>query len=526
MESRNLKNQLYKDRFIIMFIFIVNVVLHGKHAFTLNYLFDTDDALYTRLTTLNWLEIGRQGAVLTKRLFGTLWYNPYLTGIIGILFFSLWQYLIICLLRKAGKKQNNTSLYVFAAVLSASPVWAYQFYFSLQWIEVTWAMLLLVFVELLCYNMFEKEKWYHAGVFKKAVFFIAEVILLVWAFCTYQALVGMFIAICASLYLLSITEIYIDKDNFRDYFLRGVWLAAIFGTAFLINNIITNLYFSTSDYLMAQNVWGTWDTSEIIRQLNMYFKYSYSGKEIHYSWMMGFGTAGVLIIFMGVLFSKKFNHAYKALYSISVLITITSVHFLNIYCGRATAIRSQIVYPYIMAFLVFYMFYFVCNIKNKCLNALKYILVFALFIGAFRQAGNTLRLYYTDDVKCRVDMEIMDDVVDEIHKLGLGYMPKNQVVFLGNLHPKLNESCYDINPSEYSFFDWSLGVSCWRRVNEQPARLVRMINSHLGFRYVQADWTTIEHAGEISMDMPCYPDDGFVQLKEDLIIVKMGNYYK
>ncbi len=86
-----------------------------------------------------------------------------------------------------------------------------------------------------------------------------------------------------------------------------------------------------------------------------------------------------------------------------------------------------------------------------------------------------MRLYYTDDV------------VDEIHKSGWGYTPQNQVVFVGNLHPKLNESCYDINPSEYSAFDWSLGVSRWQRVNEQPIRLVRMINSHLGFQYVRAD---------------------------------------
>ncbi len=75
--------------------------------------------------------------------------------------------------------------------------------------------------------------------------------------------------------------------------------------------------------------------------------------------------------------------------------------------------------------------------------------MFALFIGGFCQAGNTLRLYYTDDV------------ADEI--------------------------CYDINPSEYSAFDWSLGVSRWRRANKQPTRLVRMVNSHLGFQYVRAD---------------------------------------
>ncbi len=65
-------------------------------------------------------------------------------------------------------------------------------------------------------------------------------------------------------------------------------------------------------------------------------------------------------------------------------------------------------------------------------------------------------------------------------------------------------------------------VSCWRRVNEQPNRLVRMMKEHLGVEYVRADWDRIEYARTIAGDMPCYPDEGYVQLRDDLIIVKMG----
>lgn len=511
------------DRYIIFFIFVLNTILHGKHAFTLNYLFDTDDVLYFGQSTLNWLEIGRQGAVFTKKLFGLLWYNPYFVGIVGIVLFSTLQYLIIRLLSFVGTRMSKQSALVFVAVFATSPIWVYQFYFSVQWIEIVWAMLLLVFVEYLSYILFGMKQWYRRKPFQKFLFFIGETMLLIWAFSTYQAMVGVFITLCASLYLLSLTDISMDKEMVIDYVLRGVWQVVVFGMAYLANNILTQQFFSSSNYVVSQRVWGVWDTSRIMEGLKTYIKYSYMGLDIHYTWLMGLSTIGALIVLLRVMFKKKYILCHKCLFAVAMSVTIISVHLLNIYCGRATAVRSQIAYPFATGFLCFYIIFLMTNRKEKGIAILKYAVLFVLFAGATRQMENTLRLWYTDDVKCRIDMEIMEDVVDEIHELGLGYSPSNQVVFVGNLHPKLNESCYDINPSEYSVFDCSVGVSCWRRVDEQPNRLVRMIQSHLGMEFVRADWDRIVHARDIAGDMPCYPNEGYVQLREDIIIVKMGN---
>ena len=517
------KNRRWNERSIVFFIFALNAILYGKHAFTLNYLYDTDDVLYFAQSTLNWLEIGRQGAVFTKKLFGLLWYNPYFVGVFGIILFSMLQYLMIRLLSLVGTRVNEQSLLVFVSVFATSPIWVYQFYFSVQWIEIVWAMLLLVSVESLSYLMFRNRYWYKRKLFQKFFIFIGETILLIWAFSTYQAMVGVFIALCASMYLLSLIDISMDKEMLMDYVLRGGWQVTVFGVAYLVNSFLTHQFFSASDYVVSQRVWGVWDTARIMEGLKTYFKYSYMGLDIHYSWLMGLGTIGAIIVLFGVMFKKKYTLCHKCLYGVAMAVTIASVHLLNVYCGRATAVRSQIAYPFVLAFLCFYIVFLFSDKKEKGVVIFKYALLFVIFVGVIRQMGNTLRLWYTDDVKCRIDMEIMEDVVDEIQELGLGYSPSNQVVFVGNLHPKLNESCYDINPSEYSVFDCSVGVSCWRRVNEQPNRLVRMIQSHLGMEYVRADWERIEHAREIAGDMPCYPDEGYVQLRDDLIIIKMGN---
>jgi len=42
--------------------FLLMFFEHGKHAFTTNSLFDTDDVIFSRESTLNWLEIGRRRA--------------------------------------------------------------------------------------------------------------------------------------------------------------------------------------------------------------------------------------------------------------------------------------------------------------------------------------------------------------------------------------------------------------------------------------------------------------------------------
>ena len=56
-----------QNQFLCTAIFLFVCLLHGKHAFTTNSLFDTDDVIYFKDSTLNWLEIGRQGNVFTKK---------------------------------------------------------------------------------------------------------------------------------------------------------------------------------------------------------------------------------------------------------------------------------------------------------------------------------------------------------------------------------------------------------------------------------------------------------------------------
>ncbi len=60
------KTSSYAPSFFLVYF------LHGRHAFTIQSLYDTDDVIYSPGSVLNWLEIGRQGNVFTKKVFGLL----------------------------------------------------------------------------------------------------------------------------------------------------------------------------------------------------------------------------------------------------------------------------------------------------------------------------------------------------------------------------------------------------------------------------------------------------------------------
>ena len=96
---------------------------------------------------------------------------------------------------------------------------------------------------------------------------------------------------------------------------------------------------------------------------------------------------------------------------------------------------------------------------------------------------------------------------------------------MGDYSPKLNSGCINTKETVYWLHHLSIATSCWERVNEQPNRLIRIMSDQLGVDYTTSDYETQNHAKEISRDMPAYPADGYVQLREGIVIVKMSDYY-
>ena len=513
-----------QNQFLCTAIFLFVCLLHGKHAFTTNSLFDTDDVIYFKDSTLNWLEIGRQGNVFTKKIFGLLWFNPYFTGALCLVLFSSAVILLCRLFQMAGIGKNRLALWIFAMAFMASPVWVYQFYFTVQWFEIVWALFLKIFIVVMFWMMFLVKDWHRQPKCRMAVLFLLETLLLVWVFSSYQAFVPMFLALCAGVYLAGLSS---DTGSFDagEQLRRIAWMSGVFLAAFISNTVVTSRFFMPDDYLTGQVLWGVWETKEILRQLAVYFVKSHLGMGIAYSWLMGIAAFFAALQVLRVILMKTKDWKYKFLYAASMAVVWLSAHMLTIYAGTVTVIRSQLAYPFVMAFLLLFVLEQTGGRRTKPDDSLKrrgvcLALSFLAAAGIWGQLGDAFRLWYTEDMKDKMDMAVVQKVINQGDQLGLGAEPPLPMVFVGDYSPRINRACIDTNA------DLSIGVSCWERVNEQPNRLVRMIENHFGVSYQRADWEKVYRAREISRDMPSYPKEGYVQVREDLIVIKMSDQYE
>ena len=73
-----------KDRkFLVLFELVLVLFLFGIRMLNLTVSIDTDSFINSPNTTLNWLMIGRWGLVLSKKIFGTMWFNLYIASVMG-----------------------------------------------------------------------------------------------------------------------------------------------------------------------------------------------------------------------------------------------------------------------------------------------------------------------------------------------------------------------------------------------------------------------------------------------------------
>ena len=518
------------NKWMCLCAFMSMALMHGKHAFTTNSLFDTDDVLYhTQNSVLNWLQIGRQGNVLTKKIFGLLWYNPYFVGAVCLILFPAVIILFTYLFYMAGISKNKASLFCFAGIVMTSPIWPYQFYFSVQWFEITWALLLIVLVQLAVWKMFEASEWRRRKKIEILILFLVETLLLTWAYSSYQAFVILYVTISAGTYLISLVNAK-EKFNAQEFGCRLGYLIILFLTSYILNTTITNRYFSTSDYLTRSIAWGNANVEDIINQLKLYLVRCHTGKDVQYSWLMGAGAIFILMEIVFVWIRRKNSFLYKLFFSSAAFTVWLSAHALVIYAGMVPAIRAQLVYPFVLGYQIMFLLWYIRENKMNnflMIDKVKYWGILLLtIVGIWQQAGNTFRLWYTEDMKCKVDSFILQKVNLAIDSLNLGTEAAGYpVAFVGDYSPKLNSGCINTKETVYWLHDLSIGTSSWERVNEQPNRLIRIMSDQLGVDYTTSDYETQNHAKEISRDMPAYPADGYVQLREGIIIVKMSDYY-
>lgn len=316
------------------------LISYKDYAFATDYYVDSEVVINIPGTNYNWLEIGRYGLVLTRKLLGTGWYNPYYTGILMLLFLWLTGISFSYLAGKLFPRLDTSLSTLGSLIFITYPTFTEQYYFHFQSAEIAFGLWISILAMLLFYQ-FVKEQ--------HLLCFILSLPIYILTFAIYQSFIPL--ALCG--YLAIFLAIVLQTDTELSTIKRSIFGSILhFVIAFAISQGINKLCFPASGYLNNQVIW-TSGTSlvESFKGVVTACLRMLTGQGLFY-------TAILLIAVVSAFASFFYFHgmeAYKIILGILSVIGIAITPFiLTLLMGHNTAVRSQFTYSLAAIFLLLF----------------------------------------------------------------------------------------------------------------------------------------------------------------------------
>ncbi len=505
----------YRSRIILMGLFVF--LIHGSKLHSGIIGIDTEDIIHIQGDFYGgWLNTGRQGLYALKWLMNSLCFQPYMAGLFTLVFavlavsafFLLWDNII-------GKCTSIWAWMAGGLLLIAHPVITEQFYFTLQSVEICIGLLMSV-VALYCIGRYKdtmKLRW-----------LVISTCLLVFTFSLYQAFVVIFIFGTVSIMFLNgIRQLQSKTELTVKKILKDITpYVGVFLVAFLINTIVTKLFFSASDYLGGQILWGKFDIMDNFRAIVGHVVKVLTGYEtVHYHF--SFGLLCIFTVCLAMIIGVSFWKVKKKKGTIAVLffyvIALFATPFLmTLVCGGAPAIRSQLVLPLITGFLAYFVISVLEEQKGK---AGKVALVGAgviCVLGIWGETSTTMTLYYTDEMRYEQDEALGRELITAIDRVvGEQDLP---VAVIGQRPFQGNHACTTGEIIGKSFFDHDVEVE--PQYYWSTRRILGFLHI-LGADYAQADRGRFAEILGFSVNMPVWPAEDSIQVYDGMVVVKLSN---
>lgn len=497
-------------KYLVLFELMLVLFLFGIRMLKLTVSIDTDSFINSPNTTLNWLMIGRWGLVLSKKVFGTMWYNLYIASVMG--YICIVGYLLLgCYLFhyvSDGKKKYN--YYLFSVLFLSHPVFVFQWFFKLQVFEVSFSMLLLVIAELMLF------RWLKEG---RMIEGILAVIPLVWSFGSYQSNVLMFIAMTIVCFLIW------GRGDFKEALLDCGKMIGIFGAAFVINQVITSLFFSDSDYLSSYLMWGKIPVRACLENIKNHVGDVLLGRKI-FSLAYAILLVGILAMFLLELRSMSLRRFFDYVaYGVLVIIPFA----LTIYAGAyentmMAAARVQCPLAFILGsgyMLLIEQFQTMRNEISRVRVIMTAFFYVCALVFSVQQIQCSLRLWYTDDIRYRQDCNLLQQIVDDIYDEGLDPNGDVSIAFIGQRQVPLNASCFQpIELIGVSYFQMYAEAKPYYFVSNM--RIAALADVEGAYRNYNLTIEQTTEARKRAKNMPIWPQKGSIKEKNGLIVVKLS----
>lgn len=537
-----MKEYMEKNRSRIFLMGLFVFLIHGAKLNSNILGIDTEDLIqYQDEFYGGWLDTGRHGLVFLKQLMSNLSYNPYFSGLLTLLCFVAAVSAFLLLWDGVSKSKCSMAAWIACGLLWIShPIMTEQFYFTLQSAEVCIAIFLTA-IALDLTRYWEMAVMRDGMKINKVLWLlpIVSVLLLLITFSVYQVMVVFFIFGAVTLILLEgISDILRDKEcSTARLWLRIVPYVSVFLVAFVVNTLITSLFFQSSDYLGNQIQWGQGGgISDNFRMIAGHFVKTLTGYDsIYYNIGYGILCVVVLAAMLILLISIKKRKGFVLTIIFFLLALFSTPYLMTIVIGGTPVVRSQLILPVATGFLSYLAIHLLgelqewygCKIgwsddakesnKRSILVLLFSGILIGCVTGAWQQTQTTLQLYYTDSMRYEHDMaiarELMIIIGDKYEDEDIALVVVGSKPFVGN------NSCIQGETIGVSFFDYDVDLepACY-----WSTRRVLGLFHMLGADYEIAPADRFEGAIEYSEYMDAWPDKDCVKEQDGVVIIKMS----
>ena len=484
-----MKDFFKRNKYNLLIVFLVGFFIYSIRIIFKVISIDTEVLINEPNILLNsWMSIGRFGLVLIKKIFNLIPINIQLTNIFTFVIFYMSVVIWMINIEKWEKSKNKYEILIFGILLIASPIFAEQFGFTLQSLEI--AMAFLIFAV----SIYFQEKYIETN---KIWFALIIISTLVFSFMCYQAFMFLYITICIFNYFIKYKG-KMDCKIIIKYIVIFVIAVVLY---FIINEILLNvLDIQKTSYLMEQIKWGTSNFFWILLRM---IAVNIVTTNIFMGVLFDIIIACLFVLFSKILFKKYKVKENKIFYLIFIAFFI-SPFLSGIIKGDVEIYRAK----FSLAFLIAFGFYYVIN--NIEQFKLKKMIISFTFMIIVIQIIYSFCLFFIDYQRYKEDIEIGNKINSIIEKMDL----EKPVVFVGKKEfknfPIIGETL------GHSFFAWDSTEICGG-----SKRAIGFLKT-LGIYYKLPSQEEIEKADTEAVNMPNWPEDGSIVEKEDLIIVKLS----
>lgn len=471
-----------QNKKIIIFIFLIAILLFIQKIICPSIGYDTDQYLADPEETHRvWISHGRYAFVFMSHFLGKLWMNLRIANILTCINIAIYTVLFLAFLNMLYENKDKKRDTIVAVLLISSPIFLEQYYFTLQAVEVSFSLILIMLAYIGTYYWIVEER-------KKYIVIVYG--LLTFCFGVYQTHVV--------LYIIGVLMILIrvNHENHRENILVILRSVLVWGTSlvtyFVIKKIVEILMdIPDSGYLESQITWLSGSVTE-----SCFMIMKSVGRVV-----FGIGhvlNLSYLICVIYVLWRIKKSDktiTWKNFYLLSFLIAPI---LLNIIMASRLLIRSVLGIPIACA-VVFW----------KSWRESRYMRTLMIIV-AVSQVVNGQLLLYADNIRYSNDVSIAEKIYRDCHA------DKSTVIVTKGIE-KAEDNGFSFKGQTlgHSFFEWSNGMADAEETRIQYFMHLQGLDFKLPDEDQKQLINTIGFQGE-------YPEDGYTVEKDGCWYVNLG----